>query len=208
MPIRQFQINHLFNGSFATLCRQAGRKKLKFKLVNYSVYYQAKTVLQYCARKTYIQEILLNLILHFCTEMSLFLIARFLQVLLFSCKAILHLQDPCKILFKTVLSGYVASYLYFPTTDKIQALKRFLFPDPSQREHSNFVQVKGHKYFHFPKIRAGKSVKQANKFELPNWETQYIAPCLWGYDVKKTCILVPVKLYCRKYSLHKHKDHF
>ena len=20
-----------------------------------------------------------------------------------------------------------------------------------------------------------------------NWETQYIAPCLWGYDVKKTC---------------------
>ena len=30
--VRQFQINHLFNGSFATLCRQAGRKKLKLKL--------------------------------------------------------------------------------------------------------------------------------------------------------------------------------
>ena len=76
----------------------------------------------------------------------------------FSCKVILHLQDPCKILQDT--------------TDKIQALKWFLFPDLSQREHSNLVQVKGHKYisfFHFPRIRAGKSVKQANKFELPNW---------------------------------------
>ena len=44
---------------------------------------------------------------------------------------------------------YVTSYLYFPTTDKIQALKQFLFPDLSQREHSNFVQVKGHKYLSF-----------------------------------------------------------
>ena len=52
LGLRQFQINHLFNGSFATLCRQAGRKKLTFKLVNYSVYYPAKTVLQDCARKT------------------------------------------------------------------------------------------------------------------------------------------------------------
>ena len=40
--LRQFQINHLFNGSFATLCRQAGRKKLKLQV----------TVLQVCARKT------------------------------------------------------------------------------------------------------------------------------------------------------------
>ena len=180
--VRQFQINHLFNGSFCHFM-QAGRKKLKFKLVNYSVYYQAKTVLQYCARKTYVQEILLDLILHFCTEMSFFLIARFLQVLLFSCKAILHLQDPCKIPFKTVLSGYVASYLYFPTTDKIQALKRFLFPDLSQREHSNFVQVKGHIYlsfFHFPKIRAGKSVKQANKFQLPKCGNEPARYLTWG----------------------------
>ena len=50
--LRHFQINHLFNGSFATLYKQAGREKLTFKLVNYSVYYPAKTVLQDCARKT------------------------------------------------------------------------------------------------------------------------------------------------------------
>ena len=133
--------------------RQAGRKKLKFKLVNYSVYYPTKTVLQDCARKK--SKNLSHLDLH----RDVLFLARFLQILLFSCKAILHLQDPCKILKDT--------------TDKIQALKRFQNdPDLSQREreHSNFVQVKGHKYlifFQFPKIRAGKSVKQANKFELP-----------------------------------------
>ena len=45
------------------------------------------------------------------------------------------------------------------------------FPITKQNEHPNFVEVKGHKYlsfFHFPKIRAGKSVKQVNKIELPN----------------------------------------
>ena len=64
---RQFQINHLFNRSFATLYRQAGRKKLKFKLVNYSVYYPATTVLQYCARKTSKNLALI------CTENIIFL---------------------------------------------------------------------------------------------------------------------------------------
>ena len=48
----------------------------------------------------------------------------------------------------------------FSSTDKIQALKRFLFPDLSQREHSNFVQVKGHKYLSF-------LGRKTNKFELP-----------------------------------------
>ena len=45
------------------------------------------------------------------------------------------------------------------------------FPITKQNEDPNFVEVKGHKYlsfFHFPKIRAGKSVKQVNKIELPN----------------------------------------
>ena len=44
-------------------------------------------------------------------------------------------------------------------------------PITKQKEHPNFVEVKGHKYlsfFHFPKIRAGKSVKQVNKIELPD----------------------------------------
>ena len=129
---------------FATLCRQAGRKKLKFKLVNYSVYYPAKT-----------QDVQESF--SFLHRDVLFL-ARFLQILLFSCKAILHLQDPCKIIQDI--------------TDKIQALKRFLFPDLSQRESTQILcRSKVNKYlsfFHFPKITAGKSVKQANKFELPH----------------------------------------
>ena len=45
------------------------------------------------------------------------------------------------------------------------------FPITKQKDHPNFVEVKGHKclsFFHFPQIRAGKSVKQVNKIELPN----------------------------------------
>ena len=60
----------------------------------------------------------------------------------------IFLHESCK----TVLAGYVFSH-------------------HKQKDHPNFVEVKGHKYlsfFYFPKIRAGKSVKQVNKIELPN----------------------------------------
>ena len=69
LPLGSSKLITCLTDLFATLCRQAGLKKLKFK----PVYYQAKTVLQYCAHKTYVQEILLDLILHFCTEMSFLL---------------------------------------------------------------------------------------------------------------------------------------
>ena len=122
LSIGQFQINHLFNGSFATLCRQAGRKKIKFKLVNYSVYYP---VWQDCACKTSKN---LALILHRkCPFLhkSCFCLAR----LSYTCKILarsrkvdvmsIFLQDrnvhflarSCKSL---QLAGYVTSYLYFP----------------------------------------------------------------------------------------------
>ena len=54
---------------------------------------------------------------------------------------------------KTVLAGYVTSYLYFPTIDKIQTLILLVpVPDLSQREHSDFVQVKGLFFFILPKL--------------------------------------------------------
>ena len=84
--VRQFQINHLFNESFATLYRQAGRKKFKFKLVNYSVNYPAKTVLQDCARKTSKNLALV------CTENVLFL-----QGYLIPAGKILHVQGNLKV---------------------------------------------------------------------------------------------------------------
>ena len=71
---------------------------------------------------------------------------------------------PEKLKFKLV-NYSVTSYLYFPITDKIQA-PWFLFPHLSQ---STQILCAGQRssLFHFPKIRAGKSVKQVNKFEMP-----------------------------------------
>ena len=66
-------------------------------------------------------------------------LARFLQVLLFSCK--IHAR------FSFIWVCYFLS-----ATDKIQAPKRFLFLYLSEREHSNFVQVKGHFFSIFPKL--------------------------------------------------------
>ena len=57
----------------------------------------------------------------------------------------------------------------FPSLTRFKHELLILVPR-SITEHPNFVQVKVHKYlsfFLFLKIRAGKSVKQVNKFELP-----------------------------------------
>ena len=61
------------------------------------------------------------------------------------------------------------SYLYFPITDKIQALKLLILV-PRNRKSTQILYRSKVINIHFPKIKAGKSVKsvkQANKFELP-----------------------------------------
>ena len=108
-----------------------------------------------------------------------------------SCSFLARLSYTCKILARSCTckeSGYkclfsctilqLAGYVYFlsvfshhcqdSSTEIIDSCSQ------EQKEHPNFVQVKGHKYlsfFHFHKIKPGKSVKQANKFELPYTES-------------------------------------
>ena len=86
-----------------------------------------------------------------------------LDIMCSFCNAISHLQDPCKILVesctckesgrkcpfscarscsscKTVLAGYVTSYLYFPTTGEIQALKLLVSVPRSIRESTQILR--------------------------------------------------------------------
>ena len=62
--------------------------------------------------------------------------------------------------------------MYFPTTDKIQALK-LLAPVPRSITESTQILCAGQRskvvvFFNFPKLGQENSVKQVNKFELPN----------------------------------------
>ena len=67
-----------------------------------------------------------------------------------------------------IIMNGVISCLYFHTIDKIQVLK-LLVPvlNISRREQPNFVCRSKVIKIPFPKNRAGKSVKQVNKLELP-----------------------------------------
>ena len=87
---------------------------------------------------------------------NLVLVHRFLQILLFIARLSIR-SCTCKE------SGRKCP---FSCTDLARQLLS-VFSHQEQKEQPNFVQVKGQKYlsfFHFPKIRAGKFVKQVNKF--------------------------------------------
>ena len=119
--LRQFQINHLFNGSFATLCKQAGQKKLKFKLVNYSVYYP---VLQDCACKTSKN---LALILHLYAQKMSFLanLALFLQGYLTPARLLQDLARARKVDVNVHFLARIlqlAGYVTFPSLTRLLLL--------------------------------------------------------------------------------------